>query len=212
MRTRAREHVPSSSAASRRRGASLLGVALFAAWVAGPVGCGEDEVCTPGAQVACACGGGEEGAQACNAEGTALGECDCSNVTGSGAAGPGSGAAGPGPGGSGPASSAGPGGQGSGGSAVCDGKGVCEDSDDDNSNDCVGCALDGTCGPAIQACAASEPCANYIVCLDGCGQTPRCVEGCNTSQPTGKTAFDDILASCVCAQCETDCASSYFCQ
>jgi hypothetical protein len=218
MRTRDREQVPSSSAASRRRSAQLIGAALLAAWVAVPVGCGDDQVCTPGAQVSCACGGGEEGSQACNSDGTALGSCDCSDATGPGSggagpAGPGSSSTGPGSGGAGPAGpgSGGSGAASSGGAGVCDGKGVCEDSDDDNSNDCVGCALDGSCGAAAETCGASQDCAAYIICLNGCGQTPTCVTECNGSEPAGKAAFDE-LAGCVCGQCPNDCAGTYFCQ
>jgi hypothetical protein len=41
-------------------------------------GCGgPEQTCVPGAQVACACSGTEDGTQVCNEDGTALGACDC---------------------------------------------------------------------------------------------------------------------------------------
>jgi hypothetical protein len=38
--------------------------------------------CVPGAQSECACPGGGEGIQVCNADGTALGDCECEDTTG----------------------------------------------------------------------------------------------------------------------------------
>ena len=53
------------------------------------VACGTDDadgtapggVCTPGKQEACACPGGAQGAQACNAQGTAFGACECPDAS-----------------------------------------------------------------------------------------------------------------------------------
>jgi hypothetical protein len=222
MRTRDRELAPSSS--SGRHLASLIGVALLAGWAAVPVGCGDDEVCTPGAQVSCACGGGQEGAQSCNADGTALGECDCSNPSGpgSGAAGPGSGGSGPGSGGAGAGapgsggtgastSSANAGGQGAGGFPACDGKGACEDSDQDDTNDCAACVLPGECKAAVDACGASAACAQYLFCIDQCGQTTDCITQCDAQVPEGVALFT-ALTDCICGACTNDCAAHYYCQ
>lgn len=41
------------------------------------LGCGGDAACVPGEQVECACPGGTVGAQACNADGDAFGDCSC---------------------------------------------------------------------------------------------------------------------------------------
>ena len=63
-------------------------------------GCSSEEVCAPGIQEECACPDGAPGAQACNAEGTAFGECVCDGGPegGSGAGNAGGGSAEPEPG------------------------------------------------------------------------------------------------------------------
>lgn len=53
------------------RTAVLIGLLVTA------LGCGGDAACVPGEQVECACPGGTVGAQACNAEGSAFGDCSC---------------------------------------------------------------------------------------------------------------------------------------
>lgn len=61
---------------------------------------GASQVCSPGQQIACACPGGAQGAQACNPSGTGYEPCDCpggpGGAAGSTSAGGAAGAAGPG--------------------------------------------------------------------------------------------------------------------
>lgn len=52
------------------------------------------QVCSPGQQIACACPGGAQGAQACNSSGTGYGACDCPMGTGGGGGSSSGGAAG----------------------------------------------------------------------------------------------------------------------
>lgn len=42
---------------------------------------GETRSCVPGAQLSCACPGGADGIQQCNADGSGLGACECSEVS-----------------------------------------------------------------------------------------------------------------------------------
>lgn len=42
---------------------------------------GDPMVCVPGAQSSCACPGGGDGIQVCNADGSGLGECECGGVS-----------------------------------------------------------------------------------------------------------------------------------
>ena len=44
-----------------------------------------DEVCTPGKVETCPCPGGEQGTQACNADGNGYDDCQCPNGDGDGA-------------------------------------------------------------------------------------------------------------------------------
>jgi hypothetical protein len=62
----------------------------------GGAGGGKQQVCVPGQQIACACPGGGEGAQACSADGLSFGACSGCLPASGGPAGGGSGAAGPG--------------------------------------------------------------------------------------------------------------------
>ncbi|MEJ7730664.1 MAG: hypothetical protein WKG00_15780 [Polyangiaceae bacterium] len=93
---------------------------------------------------------------------------------------------------------------------ACDGTGTCEDSDQDETNDCLACALPGPCKSAADACGASAGCAQYLFCIDQCGQTETCVDQCDTQVPDGVPLFKE-LAGCLCGACTTDCADSYLC-
>src|SRR5262245_36797617 len=72
-------------------GAIIIGSAILPLACGGNVGSFSTSsavrVCTPGAQVPCACPGGVWGAQRCTEDGTALGGCDCSGAGGSGSGG-----------------------------------------------------------------------------------------------------------------------------
>jgi hypothetical protein len=187
-------------------GAWLIAVGL-SGWLAAPIGCGDDEVCTPGEQVGCACPGGVDGAQSCNAEGSGFEACDCEGTGPGAGGGPGSTASSATSGGAGPASSTASGPMG------CDGKGVCEDTDDDANNDCVGCVLDGTvCEAALMACINSPDCVGFIQCFDDCPDPPMqpCIDACAADQPAGAQAFQPV-ASCICGQCTSDCSGSPYC-
>ena len=77
--------------------------------------CSSGDVCIPGQQIACACGGGEEGFQVCAADGKSLGSCECGNGGSGGSGGGGTGGAQGGAGGGGAGGTAG----GAGGGTVC---------------------------------------------------------------------------------------------
>jgi len=180
-------------------------------------GCGDDPVCTPGAQVECACPAGAKGAQSCNADGSGYDTCDCSSgptstggPTGSGG-GPASSSASTG--GEGPASTAASTGTG-GGSSSCDNKGVCEDSDSDDTNDCVGCVItvSHACDRPLNACVGDANCVDYLMCVNACTKPPMpaCVDACKVQTPGGEGAFAPV-ATCFCNSCANDCAGAFYC-
>ena len=186
--------------------------AALAAWATLPTGCGEDALCTPGAQVECACPAGAKGAQVCNAEGSAFDECDCEGVGPTGSGGSPSGGGGEGPASSSMAAGAtGPASSSSGTVMACES--ACEDSDDDNTNDCIGCVIeDGSCQGSLDTCFASIECIEYVQCIDACGNPPEatCAGECDTANPTGKAGFAGV-ATCFCAQCSNICAGTFYC-
>jgi hypothetical protein len=52
---------------------------------------------------------------------------------------------------------------------ICDAQAVCQDSDDDPTDDCASCALAGSCKEAFDACKASSDCVGFAQCLEPCG-------------------------------------------
>lgn len=124
----------------------LRDTSLALAMALTPIGCGAPEApsCVPGAQVECACPGGDPGIQICASDGLSLGPCVC----GGGAGGSGGEGAqgGEDPGGAGPGG-AGPGGGGNGGS------GPCAPGDEESCYDGPGNTEDvGICSPGTRLC------------------------------------------------------------
>lgn len=147
-------------------------------------------VCTPGEQVACACPGGVQGAQACRDDGAGYHDCDCSAAGSSGA----SGASGTSAGSSGTGGSAGMGGTGgvagTGGTSGAGGTGgttvTCKSTCVDDANGYP------SCGMHLDTCGQPEECGtcNLGTWPPGCvvftpGEQTVCVPGCFPDNQAG---------------------------
>lgn len=132
--------------------------------------------CVPGQQIECACPGGAPGAQACLPDGSGYEPCEC----------PGDDAA---------------------TTAVDSSGGVGESSSSDGGvpDDCASCgnaALLGECAAALDACLVDAACASMAACVQRCGLTVACVQGCQKGSPDDpSTALFTTLAECVTAAC-----------
>ncbi len=114
--------------------------------------------CVPGQQIACACPGGTDGAQACLPDGGGYGPCECPDDSGS------SGVADSSGGGTAHGSSGGSEGATT-GAETCDG--------------CVVQASMDACVMEFDACVADPECAAALQCLAQCGYTLMCAASCS---------------------------------
>ncbi|APR76688.1 Hypothetical protein A7982_02035 [Minicystis rosea] len=98
-------------------------------------------------------------------------------------------------------------GTGTGGSAgSCDNKGVCQDADQDTTNDCFTCALFGACTDQYNACKGDQDCIALNTCFNGCGQNDStCLSGCAQQHPTGYQLYQALVTCAVCQECPVDC-------
>lgn len=95
---------------------------------------------------------------------------------------------------------------GTGGSASCDNKGVCEDTDMDPTNDCVGCALAGECADEYAACTGDQDCVALNMCFGMCGQgDTQCLQSCAQQHPTGYQLYNQVATCAICTVCPVDC-------
>ncbi len=141
--------------------------------------------CVPGQQIACACPGGADGAQACLADGSGYGVCECPGDEGSEAS-----------------------------TAVADTTGMSDSSStgatmggdecEGSCDSCILCAATGTCSMEFSACNSDMGCAAIIQCTMNCGFDDACVDGC--SQQMGGSmeslALFVALRDCVYMVCE----------
>lgn len=116
--------------------------------------------CTPGQQVACACGGGAQGFQVCSSDGASFGACICGDVGGSGGA-----AGDAGSGGAGAGGGAGSGGSGGGNGGAGGGSAGGDAGDPDAATSCpladVTSIAVASCDPSKQDCGQGLTCAPF---------------------------------------------------
>jgi hypothetical protein len=144
---------------------TTFGALLAASCSSSDSGGAATSACTPGQQVACACGGGAQGFQVCTSDGASFGACVCGDAGGQGGAagdagGSGAGGSGGSGGAGGASGSAGAGGgAGSGGSVGGDGGDV------DAATSCpladVTSITQASCDPSKQDCGAGLTCGPF---------------------------------------------------
>jgi hypothetical protein len=99
----------------------------------------------------------------------------------------------------------------------CDNKGVCQDQDQDPTNDCVSCSFQGPCQMQLEACVNDKDCClqqpdgacspdSFVGCINNCGNDQQCVQKCQMSHPVGAKEYQDFLVCVVCQTCPNDCA------
>ena len=167
-------------------------------------GCSDDApaaggLCTPGKQEACACPGGAQGVQSCNASGNGYDACLCggstsgdnsSNNSSSNGNGNGSTTAG---GGSNPS-----GGAGGGTASAC------------METDCESCAQGSCaaneCSAAIDACTAESSCDAFGMCILAC-MDEMCFDNCITTHgQTGADLYANQEGCKYCTACSSSCS------
>lgn len=137
--------------------------------------------CVPGQQVACACPGGADGAQACLPDGSGYAQCECPGDDSGETTG-----------------------------MPTDSTGMIDASSGDSgmvgcSDECMSCMLCATqneCAMEYAACNANESCQGMITCAINCGGSPMCVDGC-ADMMAGMEAYAlfDQLRTCVESVC-----------
>lgn len=99
----------------------------------------------------------------------------------------------------------------------CDGTGVCQDQDQDTTNDCISCAFSGPCSGEVQACAGDPDCCtpqadgscgadSFVGCIGACGPNDQaCFDTCTQTYPNGAQIYNALLLCAVCDTCPSDC-------
>jgi hypothetical protein len=136
--------------------------------------------CVPGQQVACACPGGTDGAQACLPDGSGYAPCECPGDD------------------SGEATT-----------TLADSTGTHDPSSEsgnaacpDECSSCMLCAAQNDCAMEYEACNADDGCKAMIDCAIMCGGSPNCVDGCQSMMASmASLALFDQLRACVEAVC-----------
>lgn len=132
--------------------------------------------CVPGQQIACACPGGTDGAQACLGDGSGFGPCECPTETTTTGVEP------------------------SETSQSTD-----EAGSDEGPVDCPSCAADavvGGCAKQMDACGTDPECSGFVSCVLDCGFVEGCVARCTAGAPDspGLQLFTQ-LTNCVVLAC-----------
>jgi len=140
--------------------------------------------CVPGQQIACACPGGTDGAQACLPDGSGYGVCECpDDEDGSEAS-----------------------------TAVADVTGMSEGSTGDTMggdacegpcDSCILCAATSVCNEEFGACNSDMGCTAMISCTMECGFDDACVDSCVQQMGGSMESFGlfSALRDCVLATC-----------
>jgi hypothetical protein len=114
-----------------------------------------------------------------------------------------------GEGGTGAVLDAGPGpgpGPGAGGASSCGTISVCQDADQDPSNDCVSCAFTSACSDQYMACTNSTDCIAVNTCLSKCAPDDApCQQGCLENNPAGAALYQEVILCAVCDTCYDSC-------
>ncbi|MBX7078051.1 MAG: hypothetical protein K1X88_02620 [Nannocystaceae bacterium] len=135
--------------------------------------------CVPGQQIACACPGGSDGAQACLPDGGGYGPCECPDDGSTGAA------------------------DSSGGTTAA----VTTTGDGSSSTGgdaCETCVLTSTmmaCATEYQECLADPECAMALQCLGDCGYTLTCAMSCGEGIGMISGQVYGALVNCAALQC-----------
>lgn len=99
----------------------------------------------------------------------------------------------------------------------CDDTGVCQDADQDTTNDCISCAFAGACSDQLQACGVEPDCCtpqadgscgtdSFVGCIGACAQGDQaCLDTCVQTYATGAALYNELLICAVCDQCPIDC-------
>ncbi|HWB76704.1 MAG TPA: hypothetical protein VG755_17180 [Nannocystaceae bacterium] len=137
--------------------------------------------CVPGQQVACACPGGADGAQACLPDGSGYAACECPGDDSGEVTGP-----------------------------TTESTGVLDTSSGESGNEgcpdectsCMLCATQNDCAMEYAACNADEVCQGIVECAINCGGGTDCIDGCETMMAGMKSsALFQQLRACVEAVC-----------
>ncbi|MBE7482681.1 MAG: hypothetical protein HS104_22225 [Polyangiaceae bacterium] len=186
-----------SCGSSEDGGTSGAGGAAASGGTAGTGAVGGNPGCVPNQQIACACGGGEEGYQTCLPDGSGFQPCFCADA----GAGGGAGTGGAGTGGAAGASTTG-GAGGAGGGAACN-PALCPQKPLPAKACCVTaqgpCGVDWAQGDGCQATAATGG-------AGGTGGTP-----CPPAKPATGTPCSQVQQVCKYGASTCVCAGSWFC-
>lgn len=136
--------------------------------------------CVPGQQVACACPGGADGAQACLPDGSGYAPCECPGDD------------------SGEATSMPTDTTGMNDASSESGNAGCPD----ECTSCMVCATQNECAMEYEACNADDVCSGIVECAIMCGGSPDCVDSCQTMMAgMESSALFQQLRTCVEAVC-----------
>jgi hypothetical protein len=165
-------------------------VSVFA--LVGIVACGDS-----GSSTTTAGGGGSGGSGGSGASGSTESTGGTTNTAGNGSGANGVGGNGVGPTGPGP---------GAGGASSCGTISVCQDTDQDPSNDCVSCAFTSACSDQYMACTNSTDCIDVNTCLSKCAEDDApCQQGCLENNPAGAALYQEVILCAVCDTCYDAC-------
>lgn len=145
--------------------------------------CGSSPVCEAGRQIACACPGGAEGFQVCEADGSAWGTCACDGSDDTEE----------------PDTDAADTDGAETDAPTCDELGDC--------GDCIACGSEATtCATEWAACFAVEACVPLAECLFGCDLEPVCSNNCYGAAVGGESLASAAVECSREADCATACA------
>lgn len=142
--------------------------------------------CEVGDEVACTCPGNLAGTQTCKADGSGFDTCSCGGSINDL-----------------------DGGVPDGGDLVCD-DGTASDFGSSECNDCVQCALDGSCASALAACENQQACSDLVECLGTCSDDS-CVSACANTHQAGVNTYVAMLNCATCDACPNNCDAETNC-
>ncbi len=181
MRTPGPATIGEGAGSTGRETGSTSGASADAESTAGPASASDDGVCAPGQQVACACPGGEQGAQSCAADGNSFLPCECPE----------------------PPATTGTGGETTGATSTGQPQGECGRLD---CQSCLVCVQEsrGRCSESVANCLALRECVSLNECLGNC-MDAGCQEACTAKAGKEAVAAYNDFTTCVvgvCTRCD----------